>query len=48
MGDSLQDITVQVEQTVHQIQQNKVLHDDVQPVVQLDVIQCDTSLDESP
>ncbi|MCI97633.1 hypothetical protein A2U01_0118934, partial [Trifolium medium] len=48
---SLQVIKVQVEQTVssvHQIQENKMLHDDVQPVALLEVMQCDTSFDESP
>jgi hypothetical protein len=51
MQFSLQFIKVQVEQivsTVNQIQENKMLHDDVQPVALLEVIQCDTCLDETP
>ncbi|KAK2435138.1 hypothetical protein QL285_020214 [Trifolium repens] len=49
MQSSLQSLAVQVEQIVsntHQIQE-KMLHDDVQPVALLEVMQCD-SLDESP
>ncbi|KAK2402888.1 hypothetical protein QL285_052374 [Trifolium repens] len=48
---SLQVLKVQVEQivsTVHQIQENKMLNDDVQPFALLEVIQCDTCLDETP
>jgi hypothetical protein len=48
---SLQSITVQIEQlvsTFHQIEENKMSHDDVQPVALLKVMQCDTSLDETP
>src|SRR6266487_1629147 len=40
-----------VEQIVsidHQIQENKMSHDNVQPVAPLEVMQCDTSLDDSP
>jgi hypothetical protein len=40
-----------VEQIVsidHQIQENKMSHDNVQPVAPLAVMQCDTSLDDSP
>ncbi|MCI37732.1 hypothetical protein A2U01_0058958, partial [Trifolium medium] len=51
MQSSLQSITVKVAQlvsTVHQIQENKMFHDDVQPVALLEVIQCDTCLDDSP
>jgi hypothetical protein len=43
-------INVQVEQIVsivHLIQENGMFHDDVQPVALLEVIQRDTSLDES-
>jgi hypothetical protein len=49
MQSSLQSLAVQVEQIVsntHQIQE-KMLHDDVQPVALLEVMQCD-SLDETP
>ncbi|KAK2420531.1 hypothetical protein QL285_031246 [Trifolium repens] len=49
MQSSLQSLAVQVEQIVsnaHQIQE-KILHDDVQPVALLEVMQCD-SLDETP
>ncbi|MCH92672.1 hypothetical protein A2U01_0013613, partial [Trifolium medium] len=48
---SLQDIAVQATQlasTVHQIQKNRMSHDDVQPAALLEVRQCDTSLDETP
>jgi thiamine phosphate synthase YjbQ (UPF0047 family) len=48
---SVRDITVQIEQivsTVHQIQENKMLHNDVHPTALLEVIQCDTCLDETP
>ncbi|KAK2450134.1 hypothetical protein QL285_009269 [Trifolium repens] len=51
MQSSLQSLAVQVEQivsTVHQFQEKKMFHDDVQPVALLEVIQCDTSLDETP
>ncbi|KAK2428990.1 hypothetical protein QL285_027468 [Trifolium repens] len=51
MQSSLQSLAVQVEQivsTVHQFQEKKMLHDDVQPVALLEVMQCDTSLDETP
>ncbi|KAK2398038.1 hypothetical protein QL285_059546 [Trifolium repens] len=51
MQSSLQSLAVQVEQivsTVHQIQENKMLHDNVQPVALLEVMQCDISLDETP
>jgi hypothetical protein len=49
MQSSLQSLAVQVEQIVsnaHQIQE-KMLHDDVQPVALLEVMQCD-SIDETP
>ncbi|KAK2452123.1 hypothetical protein QL285_011117 [Trifolium repens] len=48
---SLQSLAVQVEQivsTAHQLQEKKMFHDDVQPVALLEVMQCDTSLDETP
>ncbi|CAJ2642405.1 unnamed protein product [Trifolium pratense] len=51
---SLQVMKVQpdhVEQIVsinHQIQENKMSHDNVQPVAPLEVMQCDTSLNDSP
>jgi hypothetical protein len=48
---SLQVIKVQIEQivsNVRQIQENKMFHDDVKLVALLEVIQCDTSLEESP
>ncbi|KAK2443784.1 hypothetical protein QL285_014860 [Trifolium repens] len=48
---SLQCLAVQVEQivsTAHQLQEKKMFHDDVQPVALLEVMQCDTSLDETP
>ncbi|MCI52249.1 hypothetical protein A2U01_0073493, partial [Trifolium medium] len=48
---SLQVIKVQAEpivSSVPQIQENKMSHDDVKRVALLEVIQCDTSLDESP
>ncbi|CAJ2644472.1 unnamed protein product [Trifolium pratense] len=43
--------TDQVEQiisTVHRIQEEKMSHVDVQPAALLEVMQCDTSLDETP
>jgi hypothetical protein len=51
---SLQVIKVQTNQVeqvvsiVHQIQENKMSRDDVQPVSLLEVTQCDTCLDDSP
>ena len=48
---SIKDLRAQVEQlvsTVHQIQENKMLHDNVQPIAPLEVISCDASLDETP
>ncbi|KAK2416476.1 hypothetical protein QL285_038870 [Trifolium repens] len=47
---SLQSLAVQVKQivsTAHQLQE-KMFHDDVQPVALLEVMQCDTSVDETP
>ncbi|KAK2449864.1 hypothetical protein QL285_009019 [Trifolium repens] len=48
---SLQSLAVQVEKivsTAHQLQEKKMFHDDVQPVALLEVMQCDTSLEETP
>ncbi|KAK2422885.1 hypothetical protein QL285_033380 [Trifolium repens] len=48
---SLQSLAVQVEKivsTAHQLQEKKMFHDDVKPVALLEVMQCDTSLDETP
>src|SRR4030042_6145112 len=47
---SIKNLRAQVEQvvsTVHQIQQNKMLHDNVHPITTLEVISCDASLDEN-
>ncbi|KAK2378057.1 hypothetical protein QL285_078659 [Trifolium repens] len=51
MQSSLQSLAIQVEQivsSVHQFQERKMLNDDVQPVALIEVMQCDTSLDETP
>jgi hypothetical protein len=51
MQSSLQSLAVQVEQivsTTHQFQEKKMFHDDVQHVALLEVMQCDTSLEETP
>src|SRR4030042_6368021 len=48
---SIKDLRAQVEQLVssaHQIQGNKMLHDNVQPIAPLEVISCDASFDETP